>query len=175
MTISIPLKRLHHIQHLPLFQIDPQGEPTLFLETFTGWVQCNLQGPEELAHEEVKFFLPDRKIPAEEGGGFDVRRWPDGESGPQDWMINGTAMVAPSAFDLPENQTITAVDGATVALEGQSIGGVGGAPRFLVLTVKTGNQRGRLLSFTYQVNVLSWASTPVEVPLGFDGDAKPDL
>ncbi|MFE7710574.1 hypothetical protein ACFU6I_33405 [Streptomyces sp. NPDC057486] len=167
-TISIPLADMHHIRHLPITTVNSQGEVARTLEIYTGWVQCNLTGEPDPVHYSAKTYIPTGKNA--------VTRWPDDPPNDEvDWMANWTATVAPSAIDLPEDQTITAVDGATVALEAQSFGGVKGAPRFLVLTAEVGLQRGRVLSYTYQVNVLSFSGTPVLDALDFGSSSSPHV
>ncbi|RST09030.1 hypothetical protein EF910_02155 [Streptomyces sp. WAC07149] len=167
--VGIPIEQISDVNYMRIIYLQHGSvNDRRLLEIYTGWVQSGKFAVGGVLHKsQQKIFLPT--------AANQVKLWQDPPTSPQpDFIVSSTVAAGVTAIESLKEGHVVAIDGASVALERNEFVGVDGNLRTLVLTVPYGLVDAVLLSFSYQVNVLS--RLPQEER--FDtvpGDSKPKV
>ncbi|MFI6866636.1 hypothetical protein [Nocardia sp. NPDC050406] len=157
--ILLPLSAVSTATHLEFSAPGASGDggqiENALIHVYAGWIQVGFAAGDinAVAQESYKSFVPldvnGRVLTYDPGAPFNV-----------------TVSVAPASFacssDFEDEPGTTAVNSATVALEPQIFGGVGGTPNLLVLRAELAAQRSTIFSITYQVTTAAPAAAVLD-------------
>ncbi|MFJ1607029.1 hypothetical protein ACIOHS_27205 [Streptomyces sp. NPDC088253] len=145
-----PLDSIHSSSYMR-YWVEPESagnNERLQLETYTGWVQCDIAFVTPTTHFVMKSFLPI--TPGQ------VRFYSTKESNQPGSIVQTTVVASLGAVaPIEDEANIFAVDDANVSLEPQTFGGIAGSPLCLVLNATLGLLNCRMFNYTYAVNVLT--------------------
>lgn len=145
-------------------QIVTHGDPSPIagtVEIYTGWIHFNVANhapPKETF--EVRSFLPIKRPGSSAPEIIRYENVVDGASGtstqPEPAIISTTITAAPSIVaDDDDEANVAAVEDASIDLAKQSLPGVAGMPKCLVLRAKLALLNVVIHAITYQVTVLT--------------------
>lgn len=162
MADGISIDEVRGQKHLVFASFDPTtGEPTQFLEVFTGIIQLGWNAGSTVDRWKIASFLPL-------SDSTDIHTY-DGVSLFTD---NMTCTVSVATFQLHEDEEgLAGVDNSRVVLEPQSFSGVGGSPGCLILVADLALMNGTMHSINYHVTVTYGLGEGSIDTLGLNGES----
>ncbi|MFJ4585674.1 hypothetical protein [Streptomyces echinatus] len=144
-----PLDSVHDFSYMRykiLSAVDPTEQ--LEIETYTGWVQCDVDIAAPTLHFRMKTFLPI--LPGT------VRFYSNDSDDQPGSIVDSTVVASPGAMAPYEDEAnVFAVDAADVRLEAQTFGGIAGSPLCLVLKARLSLLNCHMYNYTYSVQVIT--------------------
>lgn len=162
MSMHLEIKSVDSSRDLEAFVFsDAAKTNTVRMEVYTGWIAFTFSAGGSLGAEEIVSFVPIKTNV--------VRRYQ-----PNDLITSTLTATLSAVADDDDESNLFALDRATVKLEPQVFGGVGGSPSCLVLRARVSALNGQLHRIAYQVTTLTNFIDSTGTDLPVDPDTKPN-